>query len=248
MTGLPDVVASGSMPIAVAVAAAAGMISFASPCVLPLVPGYLGYVTGLNGLELERQHRGRMAWGAGLFVLGFTTVFVLTTATFSAATQLLVGHQDLLQRVLGVLVVALGLVFLGLAPGSARTAKLGWRPHVGLAGAPLLGAVFAIGWTPCSGPTLAAVQALSVSAGGGAQRGVVLAVAYSLGLGIPFLLIALAYSRASVALALLRRHQRGLQLFGGGLLVLVGLLMATGLWTDLMVRTATWVLGFEVAV
>lgn len=248
MTSLPDVVATGSMPLAVAVAMVAGVVSFASPCVLPLVPGYLGYVTGLTGVELERQRRSRMAWGAALFVLGFTAVFVVSTATFSAATRLLVGHQDLLQRVLGVVVLGLGLLFLGLAPGGARTAKPSWRPRGGLVGAPLLGAVFAIGWTPCSGPTLAAVQALTVGAGGGVQRGVVLAVAYSLGLGIPFLLVALAYSRASATLAVLRRHQRGLQLFGGCLLVLMGLLMATGLWTELMARTAGFILGFQVAV
>ncbi|GAB3590309.1 cytochrome c biogenesis protein CcdA [Angustibacter peucedani] len=243
-----DVVGSGSMPAALLVAAVAGFVSFASPCVLPLVPGYLGYVTGLGGVELERRRRSRMAAGAALFVLGFTVVFVVMTATFSAVTRAVLGHQDVLLRVLGVAVVALGLLFVGALPGGGRMVKPSWRPAAGLAGAPLLGAIFAVGWSPCMGPTLAAVLALATGEGGGASRGVVLAVAYSLGLGVPFVVAALAYARAARGLAALRRHQRGLQLAGGVLLVVIGVLMVSGVWVDLLTRVGTLVAGFQVAV
>jgi cytochrome c-type biogenesis protein len=245
---MSDLVASGSMPVALLVAALAGLVSFASPCVLPLVPGYLGYVTGLNGVALERQRRSRMAAGAALFVLGFTAVFVVVFATFSSLTRLVIGHQDALMRVLGVVVIVLGLLFVGALPGGGRVVKPSWRPAAGLAGAPLLGAVFAIGWSPCMGPTLAAVLALATGEGGGAGRGVLLAVAYSLGLGVPFVVAAVAYAGASRALALLRRHQRALQVGGGVLLVVIGVLMVSGVWIDLLSRLGTTIAGFEVAV
>lgn len=248
MTGLTEVVGSGSMPLAVGLAALAGVVSFASPCVLPLVPGYLGYVTGLTGVGLERQGRWRLAAGAGLFVAGFTVVFVVLFASFSALTRAILGNQDLLLRILGLVVVVLGLVFLGVFPGARRTLQPSWRPAVGLAGAPLLGAVFAVGWSPCMGPTLAAVLALATGEGGGAQRGMVLAAAYSLGLGLPFVLVAVAFSRASRALAGLRRHQRALQLAGGGLLVVLGVLMLSGVWVELLSRLGATIAGFEVAV
>ncbi len=242
-------VLSGSMPAALAVALLAGLVSFASPCVLPLVPGYLGYVTGLTGVDLERQRRGRLLAGALLFVLGFTAVFVTVTATLASFGGRLQSHQAGITRIAGVVVIVMGLVFVGLVPLADRRLAPSWRPAAGLVGAPLLGAVFAVGWAPCSGPTLGAVMLLATSDTGGATRGVVLAVAYSLGLGIPFLLVALGYSRASHVLARLRRRQRGLQLAGGGLLVVVGVLMAAGLWTDLVVRLqVSLVSGFEVAV
>lgn len=243
-----EVVLQGSMPAALAVAVLAGVVSFASPCILPLVPGYLGYVTGIGGEALERRRRSRMAAGAALFVLGFTTVFVVMIATFSSLTRLVLGNQAVLLRVLGVVVVALGLMFVGLLPGSGRMMKPSWRPAAGLSGAPLLGAVFAIGWSPCMGPTLAAVLALATGEGGGASRGVVLAVAYSLGLGIPFVAVAVGYATASRGLAVLRRHQRTLQLSGGALLVVVGVLMISGAWFDLLARISTVVVRFQVAV
>lgn len=239
---------SGSMPAALAVALLAGLVSFVSPCVLPLVPGYLGYVTGLTGVDLARQRRGRMVAGALLFVLGFTAVFVTTTSTLAGLVGLVVSHQDVVTQVAGALVIVLGLVFMGLAPGGGRRWQSGWRPTAGLAGAPVLGAVFAVGWTPCIGPTLSTVLFLTTSEGGGFRRGVVLAVAYCLGLGVPFVLVALGWSSASRVLGVLRRHQRALQVLGGTILVAVGVLMVSGLWTTLISRLAGLVAGFEVPV
>jgi cytochrome c-type biogenesis protein len=237
---------SGSMPAALAVALLAGIVSFASPCVLPLVPGYLGYVTGLSGVDLARQRRGRMVAGALLFVLGFTVVFVTTTSTLAGLAGVLVAHSDVVTRAAGVVVIALGLLFVGWVPGSGRRLQPSWRPAAGLAGAPLLGAVFAVGWTPCIGPTLSAVLFLVTSEGGGVRRGIVLAVAYCLGLGVPFVLVALGWSRASRLLGALRRHQRAVQVLGGLLLVTVGALMVSGLWTTLVSRLGSAVAAFQV--
>src|SRR6185437_336482 len=165
------------------VSALAGFVSFASPCVLPLVPGYLGYVTGLTGVELERQRRGRMFAGAALFVLGFTVVFVSLSAAFGGIGHVLLEHQLLLTRVLGVVTIVLGLVFVGWFPGSEREWRPRWRPAAGLLGAPLLGAVFGLGWIPCVGPTLGAVLALASSdQQASVTRGATLATAYCLGL------------------------------------------------------------------
>ena len=224
---------SGSLPLALLVSALAGFVSFASPCVLPLVPGYLGYVTGLTGVELERQRRGRMFTGATLFVLGFTVVYVSLAAAFGAVGGLLITHQVAITRVLGVLTIVLGLVFVGWFPGSDREWRPRWRPAAGLVGAPLLGAVFGLGWIPCVGPTLSAVLALA-SNEASASRGAALATAYCLGLGVPFLVTALAFGRLARVWSAVRRHQRLVQVIGGLLLVGVGILLVTGAWTALV--------------
>jgi cytochrome c-type biogenesis protein len=224
---------SGSLPLALLVSALAGLVSFASPCVLPLVPGYLGYVTGLTGVDLERQRRGRMVLGAALFVLGFTVVFVLLAAAFGSVGSHLIEHQVALTRVLGGLTIVLGLVFVGWFPGSERQWRPSWRPAAGLLGAPLLGAVFGLGWVPCIGPTLSAVLALA-SNEASASRGAALATAYCLGLGLPFLVTALAFGRLARVWAAVRRRQRLVQVLGGLLLVGVGVLLVTGAWTDLV--------------
>lgn len=233
-------VATAALPVALAVALLAGLVSFASPCVLPLVPGFLGYVTGLSPTPLEQRRRSRVVLGAALFVLGFSVVFLLSTvAVTSAATSLRVNSATL-TRVGGVVVVLMALVFLGVGArvGSQRQVKSSWRPAAGLAGAPLLGAAFAVGWTPCSGPTLGAILALAAPLAGDAPvaRGAALAAAYSLGLGLPFLAIAAGWSRATRLSAWARRHQRAIQLAGGALLLVIGLLMLSGLWESLM----TW--------
>jgi len=231
-----DTVTSGALPLAVLVAALAGLVSFASPCVLPLVPGFLGYVTGLTGEPLAEKSRGRMLTGALLFVIGFTAVFVLGSIFVTTAGRALIEHRTALMRLGGVVVILMGLVFLGVGVGvgGQREARISWRPRAGLAGAPVLGAVFALGWAPCTGPTLAAVLVLaSTTVDPQVGRSVVLAVAYGLGLGLPFILIAAGLDRAGRASGWLRRHQRTIQRVGGVMLVLVGLLMVTGVWEDL---------------
>jgi cytochrome c-type biogenesis protein len=232
---LPGIAQSGSLPLALLVSALAGFVSFASPCVLPLVPGYLGYVTGLTGVDLERQRRGRMFAGAALFVLGFTVVFVTLSAAFGGIGRLLIEHQLLLTRVFGVVTIALGLVFVGWFPGSDREWRPRWRPAAGLLGAPLLGAVFGLGWIPCVGPTLGAVLALASSdQQASVTRGATLATAYCLGLGLPFLVTALAFGKLARVWSAVRRRQRLVQVAGGLLLVAVGVMLVTGAWTSLV--------------
>lgn len=220
-------VGSGQFLLGVPVAIAAGAISFASPCVLPLVPGYLGYLGGADRAR-DRGTR-RLALGAALFVLGFSAVYVLTAVVFSTVGILLLPWEDVLTRAAGVVVILLGVVFVGGMGPLQRIVKPGWRPRAGIAGAPLLGAVFAIGWSPCLGPTLGAIQSLSLTSGS-MPTAALLAVAYSLGLGIPFVLLALGFGWATAATAFLRRHVRAVNLVGGGLLVAIGVLMVTGLW------------------
>ena len=230
-------VLDGSLLLALPLAVLAGFVSFASPCVLPLVPGYLGYVTGLTGVDLERERRGRMALGAALFVAGFSAVFVTAGWLAGAAGDALVEHRTALTRVLGTLTIVLGLVFAGLSlpglPGLAGSRPLDVRPAAGLLGAPLLGVVFGLGWSPCIGPTLAAIVSLSGDFGD-ASRGAVLATAYCIGLGVPFLFAALAYRRAMTAFGVLRRHRVAITRAGGVMLVLIGVLLVTGWWGRLV--------------
>ncbi|WP_375405156.1 cytochrome c biogenesis CcdA family protein, partial [uncultured Amnibacterium sp.] len=205
-----------SVLLAAPIALAAGALSFASPCVLPLVPGYLGFVGGLD--RTGDRARSRVVLGAALFVLGFSLVFVLTSIVFGAAGYVLIEYQDLITRGAGVLVIVLGLVFVGgLGPLQRRLAPE-WRPRAGLIGAPLLGAVFAVGWTPCLGPMLGTIQILALSTGS-LGTAAALAVCYSIGLGLPFVLLALGFGWATGAVQVLRRHIRAINLAGGGLLV-----------------------------
>lgn len=273
-TGLSDTVATGALPLAILVAALAGLVSFASPCVLPLVPGFLGYVAGagphgpreqvrrpaaasrrpaaeggparVTGPKEAAQvpvgvpvgeadpARSRVVLGTLLFIGGFSVIFILGAIFIASLGRALIEHRVLLMRLGGAAVVAMALVFLGA--GRQRTATPRYRPPAGLLGAPALGAVFGLGWTPCTGPTLGAVLAMASSLDPSVSRAVILAGAYCAGLGLPFLLLATAWERAGRFNAFLRRHQRVIHIGGGILLLVVGLLLLTGLWDTL----TTW--------
>jgi cytochrome c-type biogenesis protein len=226
---------SGSLLLAIPVALIAGMVSFFSPCVVPLLPGYLSYATGLSGADLENAKRGRMVLGSLLFVLGFTAVFVAFGIVFGEIGSRLVEYQRPITVVLGVVTIVLGLAFAGLIPGLQRDWRIHKVPAVGLAAAPLLGVVFGLGWTPCVGPTLGAITTLSINEAT-PGRGALLSGVYALGLGLPFILAALAYRRMLGAFALIRRHQQWVTRVGGLMLVVVGVLLVTGWWSFLV----TW--------
>lgn len=242
-----DQVNSGTMLLAVPVALVAGAVSFFSPCVVPLLPGYVSYATGLSGADLENARRGRLFLGTLLFVLGFTAWFVVVGATTGALGAWLYEYRREISFVLGLVTIAVGLAFMGLVPFLQRDVRVHKVPAVGLAAAPLLGVLFAIGWTPCLGPTLTAVQGLAFSEGT-AGRGVALSVAYSVGLGLPFLALGLAYKRMLGAVRWVRRHQVWVTRAGGLMLVAVGLLLVTGWWDLWVAELRGWIVGVEAPV
>jgi cytochrome c-type biogenesis protein len=244
--GFAEIASSGPLLLAVAVAALAGLVSFLSPCVLPLVPGYLSYVTGMAGADLDAAlgtdpHgnplprrgapvRGRILLGSLLFIAGFTAVFTLTGVLTARVGRALLAHERPIEVGIGLVVIVLGLAFAGLIPGLHRELRIRRLPAAGLAGAPVLGAVFALSWTPCLGPTLSAVLALSYV--GGTDRAITLVIAYCLGLGLPFLAFGLGIRKVLGLFAVVRRHTVWVTRIGGGLLVLVGLALVTGGWLD----------------
>ena len=286
-------VAQGSLLLAVPIAMAAGLVSFLSPCVLPLVPGYLSYITGLTGAELgmtapakapvasrstsiaaagesagdsagdsavdtavstsvavetaptRSVRSSRVLVGTLGFIAGFTVVFMSYGALFGALGDLLLEYQDIITRVMGVLVIILGLGFMGWLPGLQREYRIHRAPVIGLWGAPLLGALFGIGWTPCIGPTLAAVQSLAFTEAS-AARGALLSLAYCVGLGVPFIVIGLAFRRLAGTLGWVKSHYALVMRVGGGLLIVIGLLLVTGIWNDLTIEMRTWTGSFEV--
>ncbi len=243
-----EVVLSGQLLLAIPIALLAGLVSFASPCVLPLVPGYLAYVGGISevgaaGTAARKSARRRMLLGIALFILGFSAVFLAYSAVFGALGTWLVVWQDWITRIMGVVVIALGLVFIGQFSFLQRTFKPAWRPATGLAGAPILGIVFGLGWTPCIGPTLGAIQALSLTSGS-AWSGVLLGLFYCIGLGLPFLLVALGLNWVTSSVAFLKRHIRAINIIGGVLLVAIGILMVSGLWTIWIYEMQAVINGF----
>lgn len=248
MTGwLISTIDSGSLLIAAPIAVLAGLVSFFSPCVIPLLPGYLSYVTGLAASELETARRGRMVAGAVLFVLGFSAVFVSLGALFGNLGFRLLEFERQISIGMGVIVIVLGLAFMGFVPWMQRDVRVHKVPAVGLAAAPLLGVLFGIGWTPCIGPTLGAVSVLALGEAS-ASRGAFLAFVYCLGLGIPFVLAAVAFKRFMRASSWLRARQRLVMIVGGALLVVMGVLLVTGWWNDIVFEMRSWFPGFEAAI
>lgn len=249
--GVGETVMTGPLALALLLALAAGALSFFSPCCLPLVPGYLSYVAGMSGAgateTARRTARWRVLAGCVLFVVGFGAVFTSFGALFGGAGAVLLAHQRTIGIVLGSLTIVLGLVFAGLLdklPLAGFSWRPAFRPGAGLAGAPLLGALFAIGWTPCIGPTLAAVLSLAADSAS-AERGATLSFTYSLGLGIPFLLAASSFDGAMRRFTWARRHARAVMRFGGVLLVAVGVMQVTGWWGQLIARLQILITGFQ---
>jgi cytochrome c-type biogenesis protein len=240
-----SIVSTGPLVLAIGAAVIAGLVSILSPCVLPLLPGYLSYVTGLTGSDLDAATvsadtavqtrtvhvKGRILAGTSLFVLGFTVVFTLLTTLVASTLR---SHQDALNVALGVLVIVLGLGYLGWIPGLQREARISRLPAAGLLGAPIFGAIFALSWIPCVGPTLGAVMVMAGS-GDEAGRSVVLAVAYSLGLGIPFVLFGLFFSKLLGVFKAIRRNSRWVTRAGGALLIVIGLALVSGGWNDFVI-------------
>ena len=255
---LSTAVSQGTLIAGLAAAACAGLLSFASPCVVPLVPGYLSYLAGIVGAEMDydsgeprvaRHHRWRVAGASLLFVVGFTVIFLLATVTFFGAISLINVNAVFMQRIGGVVTIIMGFAFMGLVPGLSREHRLHPKRWSTWIGAPLLGGVFALGWTPCLGPTLAAI--ISVAAGTEgmtAVKGAVLIFAYCAGLGLPFVILALGSAWAVRAVAFLRKHTRIIQLTGGILLVIVGVALVTGYWAHVVGVFRQWSFSSDYAV
>ncbi len=245
---MSDVVFSGALWLAIPIAMLAGLVSFLSPCVLPLVPGYLGFLGGASGAargsRSARAGRRRLLLGVLLFIAGFTVVFVAMGVLAGTLGRFFIQYGEMLTRVLGVVVIVMGLVFLGVFGFAQRTLKPQVRSGLGLVGAPLLGVAMGIGWAPCIGPTYAAILSISLTQAD-PVRAVLLAVAYSLGLGIPFMLLAVGFGWATRSVAFLRRHIRAVNVIGGLLLIGLGVLMVTGLWTATMSQLTGVIGGVE---
>ncbi|MEU8084646.1 cytochrome c biogenesis protein CcdA [Micromonospora sp. NPDC049101] len=262
---------TGPLLLAIGAAALAGLVSFLSPCVLPLVPGYLSYVTGLAGADLDGRRpaadpppptggvavkervarvgavKGRVLAGTLLFIGGFTVVFVATAILFASIGRVFFDYKRELQIGVGVLIIVAGLSYLGMIPALQREFRISRLPSAGLLGAPVFGAVFALSWVPCTGPTLGAVMGMA-TASGQSDRAVVLAVAYCLGLGIPFIVFGLGFERLLGVFRAVRRNSRWVTRVGGALLILIGLALVTGGWQSFVIWLQTTVGVGEVSI
>ena len=233
-----DQIFTGNLIIAAFISLIAGTISFFSPCVLPLVPGYLSYAAGMT----EVRSRGRVALGSLLFVIGFSTLFITYGVLFGSLGAKINSHSNVISVILGLLTIAMGAIFL-FNQKFYRSFKPQWKVRTGLIGAPVLGFLFGIGWTPCIGPTLGAVQALSFETSS-ALRGAILSFAYCLVLGAPFLLVGIFFDQSKRLRKFIARHGNHLTFIGGIFLILIGLLQVTGLWNDLMNNLRDLISGF----
>ena len=251
--GFADLVADGPLLLGLLAAAVAGLVSFASPCVVPLVPGYISYLTGVVGGEMTFEEDGprvsRKHWAVAgaalLFIAGFTVVFLLATVTVFGAVSAIALNAQTLTRIGGVVTILMGLVFMGAVPALQKDTRFQPKKWTTIIGAPLLGGIFALGWTPCLGPTLGAIISVSVGTQGfTAARGVLLVIAYCIGLGLPFLLVAFGSSKAVRSIDVLRRHSRAIQIAGGVAMVIVGLMLLTGAWNSFIGWTRQLVFGF----
>lgn len=246
-----ELAVSGPLLLAITVATVAGLVSFLSPCVLPLVPGYLSFVTGAAGADARAGRagagRGRTFAGTFLFVAGFTTVFILAAVLVSSAGRMLFVHARTVEVVAGAITVVLGLSFLGVIPAAGYEKRLRWLPSPGLVGAPVLGVVFGVGWIPCVSPTLGAVLSLA-AVEATTSRAVTLAIAYCIGLGSPFVVLGVGLGRAIRAVAIARRHSRAITRIGGAMLIVVGVSLMTGLWGVFSIWLRTTVGPGQVAI
>jgi cytochrome c-type biogenesis protein len=250
LANVGELVFSGSVLLAIPVAIAAGFLSFVSPCVLPLVPGYFSYITGLSNAELNAENMGlrqrsRIMIATAGFVAGFSLLFVSYGLAFGQLGNWFLTHERIVSMVLGVLVIVMGAGYLGWIPAMNQDFRPRFRLKDGVWTAPLLGFLFGLGWSPCAGPTLGAVQSLALLEGS-ALRGAVLSLAYCLGLGLPFLIIAFAYRRSLVATQFLRRHSQLITRIGGAFLIAIGFAMVTGMWAEVTAVLRTWAADFGV--
>lgn len=250
-----DAAVSGPLLLGVLAAALAGLVSFASPCVVPLVPGYISYLASVVGGEVSydeelgvgvgKRRRWAVVGAAALFVLGFTVVFVLATVSVFGAISALTLNADTLMRAGGIITILMGVVFMGVVPVLQKDTRMAPRRWTTWLGAPLLGGVFALGWTPCLGPTLAAIMSVSAGTEGTtALRGTILIIGYCLGLGLPFLLVALGSVKAMRTISWMRTHSRTIQILGGIAMILVGLALLTGLWGDFINTIRQWTVSY----
>ena len=251
--GFADLVADGPLLLGLLAAAVAGLVSFASPCVIPLVPGYISYLTGVVGGEMTLDEDGprvsRKHWAVAgaalLFIAGFTVVFLLATVTVFGAVSAIALNAQTLTRIGGVVTILMGLVFMGAVPALQKDTRFQPKKWTTIVGAPLLGGIFALGWTPCLGPTLAAIISVSVGTEGfTAARGVLLVIAYCIGLGLPFLLVAFGSSKAVRSIDVLRRHSRAIQIAGGIAMIVVGIMLLTGAWDVFIGWSRQLVVGY----
>lgn len=239
----------GGLIVAVPIALLAGAVSFFSPCVLPLLPGYLSYASGMSAGDVLKgdRNRGRIVLGTALFVVGFGFVFISAGAAFGGLGWLLFRYAEPLSRVFGIVLIVVGLIFAGVVGFGQRELRFRNTTRAGLASAPLLGLVFGLGWTPCIGPTLAVVLTMAATEAS-AARGAALSAAYALGLGIPFLLAGLAFSRFNRSIAVLRKHSATIQRSGGVIMVVIGILMLLGVWSWLLGFVRQWIGAFGMTV